>query len=804
MAPALTTTGSADTSITGPTPAAGRPSTPEPPRGGIVRTTLRRWVHPTAQDALLLGLVAAAILAVEQAAHSGTIPPGPDSGHWITTSYSFIGRAHPTDFRVQPWLYPPALFPLIGAVVLATGSALTTGFVVIALLLALYGLTTIHLARRYLRSGPAQLLFVALAVLNGTTLQMLFWAGYPNFLALSEVNEAFVFLLAFVRTREEWAGIAFFAFAALTYLTHSLTFVVLAGAALLGLLLLLADDPTLLRLVRNRGTWIGAGIFLVAAGGYEGLSLLLHIQHAGYLFTNPATYVIDPLGLLFRPFGFAPAFFPVGTRFYLPSGEMAALLLAVGAAAVLVPIALARRWPGRIPRRLLLAIGWCAAVLLVPAIGYLVHVDTDYPRFAYFLPLPVALAASQLLEIGIGHWRSGEPASREAPPPRPRPRRDPTVTAAWIAAGVAVVALFGTVTLPTVTSAESQYATPVQDNGFLTAIGYLNHGAPPGAVLSEDAEYERWVEALTTRNSFAFSPSWLQFYPEEIADEEYSYWALNSAYVVADGGAGLGFSGPNLTTFDAFPQYVPYLEGVPFPAVRLALTSLTVSYRSPNGSAVTLPEPDWPAPSTGLAATASVASTVFETPDFSLNETASLVGDGNAEINLSLSARGGASLTGLSLTLKAPVNDRLGDVPQFSGFQYAGGSSFSLTLTGPDGALPTLSSLPVSGTLTEPPVAATSFVSPPVNRSYLTLNFPASGSAYEVGIDLSAPGLSNPAIRLPDTFTTDGFLSAHQIRYAMFQTAPGYQPTVSLFERDLGFSSVYNSDGWQILAEAGS
>ncbi len=751
----------------------------------------------------MLAMVVAAIVAVERAILGEPVPPGADSGHWITTSFAYIGRPHPTDFRVQAGVDPPFLFLVIGGVVLALGNPLTVGYVVAGLLLLLYGLTSIHLARRFIRTPSGQVVFVACAVLNGTTTSMLFWGGYPNFLAFSTMNEAMLFLLAFVRSRSTTDGIAFFGFAALTFLTHSLTFAVFGSAALAGTILLLLQDRSLLEIWRSRGLWIGAALFLVLVGLYVGLTALAHVPHAGYLYTNPGTYLVDPLGAIFRPLHFAPAFFPAGPVVTLSNPATLVLLLGLGGAVFLGAAVVAWRAGRRVPRPLVLALGWLAAGLLLPAFGYLAHVDTDYPRFVYFLPLPIALAGVLLAERVV----LGVPAESGTGPLALPPRRGPTRTereAAWGATALLVVALFALVTVPTVATSESTFTTPSYDANFLSAVRYFNSGVAPGAVLTQSTEAERWVEALTTRNAYTASSTWLQFYYEEILDNDLSYWALNSEYVVTDDHAALEFSGPNATAFDAFPEYVPYLAGIEFPAARLSLGSLVVTERTGNGTAVALAEPRWPAMSFALDPDAPVAWATSAPTGFTFNETASLDGSGGATIALSVVPDAGTTLTAVGLALRSPVNARLAMAPGFDGFSYGGGTSFGFSVTGSEGALPTPATVAVAGTLSEAPNPAASYVTPPNNDSELVLDFPVTSGRFDLSIGLSAPGLSNPAVQLPPSFSTPGFLGQYGIRYALLETIPQNAATFALLEREMGFAPVYTNSEWQVLERGGS
>ena len=231
-----------------------------------------------------LAIVVGAIAVLEFTYSSWPIPPGVDSGDWIQRSFGWVGLAHPPmDAVGSPFLYSPLIFPMIGGTELLTGSPTTTGFLFGGLLLAAYGLSVIHLSRRFLRSGPFQVLFVGLAVLNGTTLQILFWGGYPNFLAFVFFNEGLVFLLAFARTRSTRDGLLLYVIASLLFLTHELTFVLFVATLLTTALFLLAQDRKWLGVFLSRANVLGLVILATTVGGYIEITKHLGIESPGVL-----------------------------------------------------------------------------------------------------------------------------------------------------------------------------------------------------------------------------------------------------------------------------------------------------------------------------------------------------------------------------------------------------------------------------------------------------------------------------------------------------------------------------------------
>ena len=777
------------------------------------RAWIRRWVHrivhPTPLDLLLLVIVAGAVLGLAYEYHMAPVPPGGDSGHWVTTSYAYIGRAHPSDFTDQAFLYPPLLFPLIGSLVLLTGSPLSAGFATGELLLALFGLSTIHLARRFLRSGPGQLLFVGLAVLNGTTVQMLFWGGFPNFLAFTLLNEAMVFLLAFWRTRGSWEAVLFWGFAAALYLTHNLTFVVLVGAVSIAGLLLLLTEGRAVRRWLTRGFALGLLLFAGAVGLYVLATRAAGVIHPGYLFANPATYVVDSVGLVFRPFYYAPAFYSGGTPLVFDPGTAVAILLGCAGALGLVLLVVGRLSPAWAPPRVLMVGAWIMATLLVPAAGYLLHVDTDYPRFAYFFALPVALGVAALGEIGThrlllrGSRAGVQPVA--VPPPRPSGRRRTAVSVGWLGSIAAVAFVALTVTAPVMSKSESLYISPSHDALFLEATDWLNHHAGPGAVLTDAGDSARWIEALTARTAFSSGLTWLHFYQQQIINDDLAYWALNGQYATTDGAGTFVYSGANATLLDSFPQYAGYVEGVPFPILRLAESTVNVSWSVGANTSSSTFSPAWGAPVFTLAPDASRISARFSTADFILNETASLSGAGTGSIVLDVESMPGTHIRHLSFKLLEPVGSRLGQTVGPNGITFNGANAtldrrFTWSVAGPVGPQPGSTAITTQGAITPAPdPSPSSFASPLRNPTSLTLSFTSDAPVLRVEVDLTTPGLSNPGVALPPTLSSVDFLNANSIEFLMVQNITLDLPTIALYEQVLGFSDGFDNAEWVVL-----
>ena len=563
-------------------------------------------VHPGWYPIPSFAIVAASLAALYWGYHQAAIPPGGDSGHWITVSRAFVGMSQPPgDFTLQPFLYPPLVFPFLGVTLLATGSPITTGFLFGGLLLAAYGLSVIHLSRRFLRFGPFQVLFVGLAVLNGTTLQILFWGGYPNFLAFVFFNEGLVFLLAFARTRSTRDGLLLYVIASLLFLTHDLTFVLFVATLLTTALFLLAQDRRWWRLLASRPNLYGILLLGGTVVTYTVATDVAGISHPGYLFANPAAFQIDNLGELFRLLGYAPLWFPIGPPVALDPLLTLGILLAAASGVFATSLAVRRFRPAWVPPRLTIGLAVVVATLLVPAGGYLLHVDTDYPRFVFFFALPLALVASLLAErVGLGWFvleassstsvpasdtvseqHSSVPSRRRRWSLSPRPRE-------WaVHAGIfAVLALiFVGVILPTVALSEKAYATPTHDAAFVSAMNWLRSQNTTGAVLADSADTQRWVQALTDRNSVSAGQTWLHFYSNQVLLDEESFWAENTHYLISNNQAAISLSGYSTPWLNQSPMYSVFVDGVVFPVLRISTNSLAIS--GLNRTRLVLPRP---------------------------------------------------------------------------------------------------------------------------------------------------------------------------------------------------------------------
>ena len=219
-----------------------------------------------------------------------------------------------------------------------------------------------------------------------------------------------------------------------------------------------------------------------------------------------------------------------------------------------------------------------------PVLGYLVRIDTDYTRFAYFFGLPVALLLSLFAEAIIGP----RPPVPGTPALIPRAARKGTYLALkrpasrelWTLGGVVIVLLLvaTNVTIPVAIANEQTNAGTTHDGSFLDMTRWLSANPQPGSVLTTQGAV-RWVEALTDRGAFDVGPTWLLFEPWQIVNAEESYWALNAQYALTNNLQVFSFSGFNASVPSGLagsPTYGAYIEGIQFPLLRLVPTSAFV------------------------------------------------------------------------------------------------------------------------------------------------------------------------------------------------------------------------------------
>jgi hypothetical protein len=765
---------------------------------------------PTSKWYLLVAglLVALGTALVAEAISHSPIPPGVDPGHWLSISYSYVGLPTAPDPTDKALFYPPLLFPMLGALVLAFGPLTAAALTAIGLFAA-YGATAIHLARRYLFAGPLQVALVGLAVFSGPTLQMVFWGGYPNLLGFVLMNEAFVFLLLYLRYRRPLYGYALFALVGLTYFAHDLSFLVLLGGLAASVVFLLLLGKIRFRFLWERANVIGMAVLVGVIVGYIELTARLGISHPNYLSANPSAYVIDELGELFVPLAHNPIFPPEGPALILPSLALAWVLAAAPLVGLLV-LAIARnRVPKFVDARVVIAVAWFSVALAVPGVGYLAHVPTDYSRFLYFLPLPFFLLALLTVEhLTRPWWPVASPARRgralgrtSGTIPPGIARRAPTsrgVLATMGVVGVLLTVLFATVAVPVALDNEAAAAASAHDSDFLAAMAWLKEQPGAGSVLTV-APASRWTEALSDRESFTVGPEWLLFDPFQIADTQESYWALTSQYAVSNDRVVLAFSGFSSQVFSQAPMYTPFVQGVEFPVLRVLPGSLSVVGAGPAGTGqFPLDGGHTPVLTLGPLGSSSITA-VYVSPVAQLAEVATALPNGSAQLQFTITPVPKETIRSFDLELAPPPGDSTllsSDVPVNIALS---GGTLDWSVQGKLGQYPTRVTVNSQVQFDPAPASARTPALTPPDTWNLSFVDPNGAGPFSVGAELSTQGSSNPAAHLPLQFSTGTFLRNNSIGFLLWPGGPRASAELTYFGATFGFVTAYENPQWIVL-----
>ncbi|HZY69782.1 MAG TPA: hypothetical protein VFF67_02235 [Thermoplasmata archaeon] len=756
---------------------------------------------------LFLGLLLVVLgtVALEWAFTGAPVPPGSDPGDWISRSYAYVGLPPPPIQAVgSPFLYPPFLFPFVGAVYLGTGSATLTGAFIAGALLFVYGLSVFHLGARFLRTGPVLVGFVGLAVFNGTTLSMLFWGAYPNFLAFILFNEALVFFLTYAERGRAVDGVLTFVLLALSYLSHSLTFVLLVGVVAFGFLLLWAARRTPLRRLWSYPTLGGAALLGAVVLGYSQVTAALGIPHPNYLSANPAAFTIDNIGEIFVPLANAPSIAPAGAPLVLtPLGAVAVLVGAALLTLLLVAAATSRR-PRAVSSASLVTAGWLVVALLLPVAGYFAHVDTDYPRFLYYVPLPALLLLALLVEhFAIARWRA---PTADPVPPAPRagaagrnPRRLTSGTVATVAVLTVIVVVAANLAAPTLARSEQLNTGTSHDGLFLDAVAWLKRNPTAGAVLTLDRTI-RWTEALTDRGAYDVGPTWLLFEPWQITNAEETYWALNSLDAVTNNNGVLSFSGFGSPVMSQAPMYSVMLDGVTVSLLRILPGASYLNESS--GNATTQANlTDYSTPILTVPGSAPLSSEVdYSGPTFAVREVATLAPtSATSWINFTVTPAPRAGIQQFVTTLADPphpnANLHTGSPPSVSVL----GNRVAWNITSVVGRFPGTPSIDSTLLLSPAPSAWSAASSVAGTHLVLTFTNPAPTRPFEVSIELATPGASNPAVVLPTYLATRAFLAQTGIHFLFVPNDAGDAATMAFYEANFGYTVGYANAEWAVL-----
>lgn len=731
------------------------------------------------------------------------IPPGVDPGHWLSASYPYVGLPTAPDPADHLLTYSPLMFPFLGSLVILTQSPTLAATTLAVGLFLMYGLTVMHLARRFLNVGVLQVGLVGMAMFCGTTIQMFFWGAYPNFVGFIAMNEALVFFLLYVRDRQTRDGALFFLAVGLTYLGDSLSFAELGAilASSLFLLLLLGKVPwRFLWDKRNIAGGIALGALVLSI---TELGRLGGATSPGYISGNPSAYVIDEVGEIFSPLGNYPAFWPSGSSLQLAPLAAVAILLAVPLA-LLSALILAKLYARSPPSvRLVVATGWLAGVCAVPAVGYLAHVDTDYTRFLYFIPLPFALLILVTAEklwggrlVAVPTLTTGS-ATSPSRGPRDWARGHPSAAAGTVVA-IGLALLFITVSIPAFATGESQGTAVAHDPSFLAAMKWLKADPTPGNVLTTSGA-ARWLEALTNREEFTVGPTWLLFEGYEIYKAQGSLWALYDEYTLSNGNATLAYSGFNTTLFAQAPLYTPYVDGVPFPIFRILPYDLSLNVTE-SGVAETVPLWGTTAPVLSVSgANGGSATVVYSTTAARVVETATFGAAAGATIQFQVLPSTGVTLHSLTMVLTAPPGSAPGLARDSLVGIRTGASTLTWTTEGALGQNPNREVLTTQIDFSES-LTFHSYTNVTGVPSWTGIFPIGSGSEpFTLTLAVSTPGANDQVNTLPPVFSTVAFLHAQEINFIVWPNGAFYETQIGYEEAAFGYRSVYSNPEWVVL-----
>jgi hypothetical protein len=780
----------------------------------------------------MLGIVLFAVVLLEHAYLTAPAPPGPDTAKWIVYAYPFGGRAFPSAGSLgSPYAYPPFSFLWIGLFLAAIGGPIATGFAYGGALLVLLGLTTIHLARRFLGVGSLQVAVVAVTMLNVATLSMFFWGAYPNLLALSLLNETLVFFLAFVRFGRSLQALAAYGLLSLVYLTHELTFVVGLGTLVLvaGFLLLAQGRATLRRLL-SRAHLLGALLLVVVVALYQLANAVFALPHAGYFFANPATPQFEGIGQVFQPVAAQCGCALVALPNDLALGLLLLLAGAVGAAMLIANGSRRLRLGGRgaVHGPLVFAGSYFLAACVLPIGGWLLHIDTDYNRFGYFFPLPAALLVAVALEPAAAPRPSADGASGTTPastpsssagvpggarangptaslPPTP-PDRTRRVAArqprgGWVAA-LLLVAVFVVYlmfeSVPVVASTETFYSAPDDAPPLFEAIQWLRANATPGAVLTVGAFPAHWTDAVALRDAYYPEATYIEFFPQHIVLDEETAWAYHAEYGVTNNRVAVSVPGSNDTIFGEAPLYSAYIDGVLFGLLRVDPTGIEVALEPRGGGPITIEHP-----SSRAAVSIADGTTLraqYHASGFVLNVSA-LAGVGtSASIGWTVEPLGADRVVSLTLPFRPPpawdpylIGGILAPVSvSTTGFTWTTDASQI-------GAAAGLPQIVTTGQFSIAAAAANATPGGAAKGADFTFTNPQSSGPLAVNLQLSTAGASNPAVVLPPLIDSPAWLADHDVRFVLLPIHVA-STTGAYLQQEYGFRPAFQNTEWFILA----
>ncbi|MGA7923354.1 MAG: hypothetical protein WCA77_05205 [Thermoplasmata archaeon] len=764
----------------------GLPSGDEPDHGG--------WAA-----ALLIAL--GVVLIIEWFLTQQPIPSGSDEGRWLTYGYAFVGLHFPP--QSVPIGYAPISFPILGAAVGLTGSPVTgslayVGITVIALGASVYYLGTTILYRRALA-----LLLEGLVLFEPGFMRLVFFGSYPFLLSFVFLVLAVAFALRFLKSGRTGYLLAFWAAVSATVLTHSLAAAVVVGfIVVFGLFLLIARR--LPREVFTSGYSIGGILlFITSVGGYYGLTWLLHIPHPTYLnvgsTTSTLVQAISPfhVGLIISLVHHGVKLTPA-VAFDIIIGLIVFILL------VLLICRAAR------PQWLSLSVLALAAWGIVPmggaAVGYLLHIATDFSRFAYVLYIPLIAGGVLTADFAIRWyldelptgtrpfpWGPTHPAGFVSSDPavvstaRPRPRSASAAVAVAAIAAVIVVLLASLVSVPAFQADELQYTAIGHDSEFLQTIHALQNAGVPGSVITDSTQTDKWVAALTNRNTYLpLHAGTFDFTPSVIRASQMAHFAVTAHWVATNGLMVAQVNGLSTGNFVGAPSLGIYYDGYAENILGLNPSELAVLWA---GTSTPVPVYD-PTTQVVVSLPSNAPVLVVSFLDANLTVTTTTVlnsGSASGTTAVSAVAAAGHELEGLSASL---TNLPLATL----NVTQTGTSDFSLTTFGYGGHIG-INAVMRPGT--------TGVVQPGKPTSTLTVSSRSSSAIGNTSLGLSfafsAPESSNPIKTLPAVMTAPQLWATWNTRWVLLLNNPIETRTAEFLSTEFGTLLYYANTQYLLI-----
>lgn len=797
----------------------------EPPSGWIARIEQRK---ETIGWLLALAITFGVAAWVYWIQLEFVIPPGGDPGNWISISYAYIGGQYPG--QVNPYGYPPLLFPLLGGLVLLTGGPLAAGHLAIPVLISLLGLTLYALCRTMLRSVIVSVAFLAILLLDPSFMALFFWGAEPNLLAFSFANLAFIGLLWTARGRLV-GPLVFWVFAAATVLSHSL--VGLALAATVGVLLILAlflplrrssgvpsarpgpkeDDPGRILgslFFSSRGL-LGFLVFVATVGGWYVLTFALQIPHPGYFNPGTAGSIAASYGNLFRN---------VLPGLHLPAVSVYDLLV-LSEIILLTGYAFAVRLRANwVSTSVLLVVCSWMGVAGLAIIGWLLKVSTDYHRFGFLLVIPSGLGLAYLTDrlwLTPGRRRTPAPAPAPAEVETPasleeralrfrlRPSRVGRSLGTSVLLTFVCALLLLTVTAPSFDRFEKEFGGTGHSQSFLDALNAVDGSGLPGSVLTVKGDL-KWTWAVTHRTAYAPRPGdAFLFYPAQVRDSALAYYALTSHYAVTNGYVSASLRSVNPAFSTGMPDYAVYQAGGLAQTLRVDPAQTVVTLRNSSTGALYTEGLALPPSFVAPAVPGAPGELVYAEPGFTLTESMTApVGEPTLFLNVTVVPTGADVPVYLTEVLASPPYLAATVQPN-----VVAGSFIWLTSNIRYRGLVTYGSVSPVGSL-----AGLSDYYPPEGGAAVVLNFtPASPTSLDLvgSLELSTPAASSAIPELPWEVVTPQVWSTLGVRFIIFPNQPEFTlyagaviaDESAYLTEEFGCSVYYENPDWVVLLVPG-